>query len=242
MKIVAHRGASGDFPENTLLAFEQAIVQCCDVIEFDIQYHPSGEFILLHDNHLMNEQHQMVNFNTLTLQKLTEYSLPQQQKIPTLKQAVTLINNRCLLNIEIKSNNLAIADISMMVESLLKQLNSLTNKNISGDKIILSSFNHHILAAIKTLAPHYKTAALIASCPLSYNQFATSLSVQSVNVSLESLNQNLVDDAHARGLELWVYTVNNEDDILICKNLGVDAIFTDFPKRSRTYLHSLATL
>ncbi len=53
MQVIAHRGASGEFTENSLLAFEQAILQGCDGIEFDVQFHQaSGEFILLHDSYL----------------------------------------------------------------------------------------------------------------------------------------------------------------------------------------------
>ena len=53
MKVIAHRGASGEFPENSLLAFEEAIKQQADGIELDAQYHQaSGEFVLLHDSYV----------------------------------------------------------------------------------------------------------------------------------------------------------------------------------------------
>ena len=48
MKVIAHRGASGEYPENSLLAFEKAIEQKADAIELDARFHESSEFILLH--------------------------------------------------------------------------------------------------------------------------------------------------------------------------------------------------
>ncbi|MBU2112393.1 MAG: glycerophosphodiester phosphodiesterase, partial [Gammaproteobacteria bacterium] len=51
MQIIAHRGASGDYPENTILAIEQAIAQGADAVEIDV-FAVDGELIVIHDHHL----------------------------------------------------------------------------------------------------------------------------------------------------------------------------------------------
>ena len=90
MKIIAHRGASGEFAENSLVAFEQELLQ------------PSSEFILLHDSYLSigernNRGDKKVHFNQLPLTELAKFN------ICTLEQALHCINNQCLINIELKS-------------------------------------------------------------------------------------------------------------------------------------------
>ena len=79
MLIIAHRGASGEFPENTLLAFEKAIEQDCDAIELDAQWHQSGEFVLLHDSYVDKVSSEEGHFNDFTLDKLLKINLPQKQ-------------------------------------------------------------------------------------------------------------------------------------------------------------------
>ena len=75
MKVIAHRGASGEYPENTLLAFKEAIKQQADGIELDIQYHHSNHFVLLHDNYLektTNGKGSVNDYSLTNLQKLNQ--------------------------------------------------------------------------------------------------------------------------------------------------------------------------
>lgn len=240
MKIIAHRGASGEFPENTLLAYEQAIIQGCHGIELDVQYHPEGELIIKHDTHLMINKKRL-RFDQLSLHELLQQPLPQNQNIPTLKQALACINGRCLVNIEIKSAYLEPNAITLLVKQLSEVLtDAITNNHFNEASFIISSFNHRIIHQLKQLVPTLHTAALIASCPLQLAKFTDELAVKQINVALDSVNQSLVDDTHQRGLAIWVYTVNFADDLAFCKKLGVDAVFTDFPERSRYYLASIA--
>ncbi len=242
MKIVAHRGASGEFPENSLLAFEQAILQSCDGIEFDVQYHQaSGEFILLHDQYLQYNA-QRTHFNQLTLAELLNITPFKNQNICTLSAALRTISKHCLINIELKSA----AQGSRLLQELA-QLNQLIQKAlneniISEEQLILSSFNHHALLSCAAIRPSINTAALIACCPISYAEFCQSLKVVQLNLAMDCLNQEIVTDAHQRGLAVWVYTVDSVDEIKQCLSYGVDGIFTNFPLRSRELLLSLEQL
>lgn len=237
MKIIAHRGASGQYPENTLLAFEQAIKHGCDGIELDIQYHESGEFILLHDAHLLDEHQQPTLFTDLSLEQLTTHPAGRGEQIPTLKQALKTINGRCLVNIEIKSAYVESNSINNIIELLNKQVSAFIEDGIfKPTDFVFSSFNHHMLVAVKRLNSQFKTAALLSSIPIDYAAFAEPLAVTCVNPAMDSINKAFVDDAKKRGLEVWVYTVNFSKDIDYCQKLNVDAIFTDFPKQTREYI------
>lgn len=239
MKVIAHRGASGEFIENSLLAFEQAILQGCDGIEFDVQFHqPSGEFILLHDSYLntgdsISSADEKYHFNQLPLSELVKFN------ICTLTQALQCINTQCLINIELKSavQGQQLIDEMQKLVKLIQQAQQ--DHIITSQQIIMSAFNHHSLAYIAEHLPNITTAALIASCPLGYAQFCQELKVKMLNLSIECLNPEIVNDAHQRGLKVWVYTVDNPDQIKRCWDYRVDGIFTNFPQRSRQTLMSL---
>jgi len=239
MKIIAHRGASGEFPENSLLAFEQAIAQSCDGIEFDVQYHhASGEFILLHDQYLKYNG-QRTHYNQLTLTQLLDLPPSKNQNICTLPEALRTISKHCFINIELKS---AAQGSTLLHE--IAQLNQLIKKVINKgiiteEQLILSSFNHHALLPLSAVLPNASTAALIACCPINYAEFCQPLKVAQLNLAIDCLNQEIVTDAHKRGLAVWVYTVDCVDEIKQCLSYGVDGIFTNFPLRSRKLLLSI---
>ncbi|MEH6385137.1 MAG: glycerophosphodiester phosphodiesterase [Colwellia sp.] len=234
MKIIAHRGASGEFPENTLLAFEQAIKQQADGIELDAQYHQSsGQFVLLHDAFVINNAGQALSFEDFSLEALLAIT-HNNQATTTLDKALATINGQCLVNIELKATTSDKTLITTIVDALKKLLNGfIERKQFTYSQLVISAFNHPLLLKIKRDIPQVSTAALIAHCPLTFDEFKQTLQVKSVNPSIHCLNQNLVNSIHQQGLAVWVYTVDREQDIQQCMQLGVDAIFTNYPTRTR---------
>jgi len=240
MKIIAHRGASGEFPENTLLAFEQAIIQQADGIELDAQYHQkSGQFVLLHDDYITDENDEEFHYNDLTLSSLLAITL-DSQPITTLGDALTTINGRCLVNIELKAATTNSADIKEITSALHLLLNSFIQKqDYCYSQLVISSFNHHLLARLTQEFPQLNTAALIACCPLQLAKLAQDLGAQSINPTINCLHKDLIEDAHHKGLEVWVYVVDRKRDIARCLQLGVDAIFTNYPNRTKLIVEEL---
>jgi glycerophosphoryl diester phosphodiesterase len=234
MKIIAHRGASGEFPENSLLAFEHAITQQADGIELDAQYHQlSGKFVLLHDSYVKDNAGNEFHFNESPLTDLLSIT-KNNQPITTLDKALEIIDGRCLVNIELKTSFADAPNIDVIVRALIELLKEFTKtKQFTYSQFIISAFNHPLLLAFKRYIPEVKTAALIAHCPLSMSEFKTILQVHSINPSIECLNQELVNEAHKLGLTVWVYTVDREINIEQCKRWGVDAIFTNYPARTK---------
>lgn len=236
MKIIAHRGASGEFPENSLLAFEQAIIQGCDGIEFDVQYHnATGEFIILHDRH-MQYKGQRVHFNQLTLTELLNINPTKNKNICTLSEALRTISKHCIINIELKSSAQG-SQLTQEISQLNKRLQQALAKDIiNHEQVIISSFNHHALLLLSSLQPEISTAALIACCPINYAEFCQPLKVSQLNIAISCINQEIVNDAHCRGLEVWVYTVDSLEDIKLCLSYSVNGIFSNFPQHSRKLL------
>lgn len=241
MKIIAHRGASGEFPENSLLAFEQAIKQGADGIELDAQYHvQSDSFILLHDSYLESTTNGKGDLNKFTLAQLKSFDLGHNEKLVTLPEALEKIAGRCIVNIELKTLKCSSKDVSTIISALEKLLNhAIKYDNFTSKDLIISSFDHHLIYQSKKVLPDIKTAALIAHRPLEYASFTHKLGIDSLNPDIDCVHSCLVEDAHQHGLEVWVYTVDREEDIARCIEMKVDAFFTNHPKKSRKTVQKL---
>jgi glycerophosphoryl diester phosphodiesterase len=225
MQIIAHRGASGEFPENTLLAIEHAIQQGADAVEIDV-FAVQGELIVIHDHHLSRTTNGTGSIYQFSLQQLMQLDAGRGEPIPTLWQVLQQVQNKLWLNIELKGEN--------TVEPLLGLLQRAEQElGFDCQQLLISSFNHHLLLALQHQRPELKLGALTASLPIDYARFAAKLGAYSVNGDVSFINQAFVDDAKKRGLKVYVYTVDHSDDIARMAQYGVDGIFTNFPARSR---------
>lgn len=238
--IIAHRGASGEFPENSLLAFEQAINQNADGIELDIQFHQaSGEFIILHDRYLDKTTNGVGHYTEQSIEYLRELQLGQGQKLITLKEALSLIRGRTLVNVELKTSESCQIALSHQLVVLTKVINhAIKYDNFSAQQFIFSSFNHIALYQCMQQLPNFSRAALISHCPLNVKAVTNDCNASFINPDINCLNQAMVNDAHKLGLKVLVYTVDRKQDIQRCLEYGVDGIFTNFVQKSRQRLNN----
>lgn len=240
VKIIAHRGASGEFPENSLLAFEHAILQQADAIELDVHFHESsGQYVVMHDHYLPNESNNKRPIQSCTIDEILNYSLGQEQFITNLQQVLQCIAGRVPVNIELKSYN---AD-SHVIDSELTALKSILEKysknfNLPSRDVIISSFNHKLLVHCKQLMPTYEYGALIAHLPINVIGLLTALPVNYLNVDISAVNSELVQSAQNIGIKVNVYTVDENYDIQRCIEYGVDGIFTNWPASIRQKLQT----
>ena len=219
---IGHRGAKGYIAENTIASFEKAIALGVDAVELDVQLCRSGELVVFHDHRVDRLTNGEGRIDQLQYSYISKLKTGGSANIPTLNHVLDIIDNRIIVNIELKAQNTAIE-----VASVLNEYIDIYNWN--KDKFIISSFDHIELSKFKKLCPDIKIAALTSAIPVDYALFAQNLGAYSVNVSLEFVNKKFVDDAHNRGLKIFVYTVNHTDDIIRMRKLGVDGIFSDFP-------------
>lgn len=232
MQIIAHRGASGEYPENTMLAIEQAIVQGADAIELDV-FAVQGELIVIHDHHLQRTTNGKGSIYQYSVEQLKQFDAGKGERIPALAQVLRRLQQAPQwLNIELKGSD--------TVTPLLRLLDKAEEEyNFDSKRLLISSFNHHLLAEIKQSMPKLKLGALTASMPVDYASFAQKLQAYSVNCDVSFINQAFVNDAKARGLRVYVYTVDHTDDIQRMQQYGVDGIFTNYPGASRQFLAAI---
>lgn len=230
MQIFAHRGASADAPENTLLAFDLAIAQGADGIELDVYQH-GAEFVVIHDRWLQRTTNAEGLVEQCPLPSLLEVDAGQGQKIPTLQQALALIDGRCQVNIEIKGLTDA-RDLAAQINQVL------ANTRFAPEQLLLSSFDHHTLKQVKAQMPFVRIGALTVSNPLTYAAFAQQLDAYSVHIDLTFVNQAFVEDAKRRGLKVYVFTADHEADLLKLLRWRVDGVFTNQPLNTRNIINN----
>jgi glycerophosphoryl diester phosphodiesterase len=221
---IGHRGAKGYAPEDTLKSFQKALDLGVDVVELDVQVCKTGELVIIHDKKVDRTTNGSGYVAEKTFHELRNLDAGENEKIPELMEAFDLINRKAKINIEMKSVKTA-----KLVHELIEEY--VKSRSWQYHDFWVSSFNHRELQKFHLLNPDVKIGALISSIPLSLAVFAEELGADSVNISDEFVNKELVDDAHRRGLKVYVHTVNDFDEIERVRQLQVDGIFSDFPDR-----------
>lgn len=231
MKIIAHRGASGYEPENTLRAVKTALAMKADAIEIDL-HRVEDQLMVLHDRWLGKTTNGQGRIDKVSFEYIRSLDAGLGEKVPTLWELLSVIDGQCEVNIELKSDH---------VEAILLPLlqKALTDLHFSSDQILLSSFNHPLLHRLHQLAPEWRLGALTAGKPLKLARFAQDLQAFSLNLDIDFTDQELIVDAHARGLQVYVYTLDHPEDIEMVFGWGVDGIFTNYPDKAREQLDYL---
>jgi glycerophosphoryl diester phosphodiesterase len=222
---IAHRGGPlagpAPLPENSLAAIARALTLGVYAVEIDV-FQIQGELFVTHDRRLGRAVSGQGIITEQSLDYLTAQQLANGEPLPRLQQVLELIGDKALLNIEIKGAN--------TVPTLLRVLDDYIQAHqASYDQYCVSSFDHQQLFQCLQQAPQLKRGVLIEGIPLDYAACCEPLKAYSFNTHLSFITPELIQDAQARGLKNWVYTVNHEDDWQFMQQLGVDAVFTDRP-------------
>lgn len=231
MFIWAHRGASGEFPENSLLAFEQAIVQGADGIELDV-FQVEDELYITHDRYLPKSVGDDLLVHEQKKSQLDSIVLSQQQRIPTLRDVLSAIKGRVTVNIEIKY----LRDIDILLNLLTE---AETRLGFSAEQLLVSSFDHYVMIDFSRVASRFPIGVLTASSGLYLQPLIKELQPYSVHFDVNCLCQKDIDQIKASGAKCYVYTVDRGKDLRKMTEYGVDGVFTNFPQRSRILLSNL---
>jgi glycerophosphoryl diester phosphodiesterase len=220
----AHRGASGHEPENTLLAIEKAIALGAPWIEIDV-FAVEDELVVIHDERLEKTTNGKGLVMRQSLAYLRSLDAGKGQRIPLLREVFDLTQGRVGVNVELKGPETA-APVVRLIDEYSKG-----PQGMSGGRILLSSFNFRELLKVRSLKPDIPIGALGFGLPPRHAKFAQDLGAVSVHTSMARVNRAFVDDAHRRGLKVFVYTVNRPEDVKRMRAMGVNGVFTNYPER-----------
>ncbi len=216
---IGHRGACGYEPENTLASFERAIEMGCPWIELDVHF-VDNELIVIHDAKLDRTTNGKGKIYGLSLEEIQSYDAGNGEQIPTLRQVLDLVDRRIGINIELKGR-----DTAVPVDQLLHKY---CEAGWSPDSFQVSSFNHEELAKC---GKEWNRGALFHESVPDYFKVTSSLNAYSINLEKSLVTKDVVDEAHTQGLQVFVYTANEPEEIKKLIGLKVDGIITNYPDR-----------
>lgn len=228
--VIAHQGASGHLPENTLPAFARAIELGADWLELDVHL-TKGELFVIHDYRLERVTDLKGSLYDLPLETLRSARVAGQFPIPTLREVLELADRRININIEIKSPATAEAVINLLDAYV-------THSGWSYSQFMLSSFNQFELLTAHHLRPQLATGVIIYGVPYDLPALTKTLGVQALVNCIEFTSRELIARTRQLGLQYLVYTVNYPDDIQRMLTWGVDGIITNYPERVRQMINS----
>jgi len=196
---IGHRGAMGYAPENTIKSFKKALELNVDAIELDVYVCKSGELVVIHDDKVDRTTNGKGYVVEKTLDELRNLDAGDGEKIPLLSEVLDVINKQVKINIELKGTNTA-KPVNDLIERYVQ------NKGWKYEDFLISSFNHYELKQFNELNPNIEIGALITGIPIGFAEFAEKVNAKYVNLCIEFINQDFVDDAHKRGLKVYVWT------------------------------------
>jgi len=228
--VIAHRGASAYRPENTLSAYALALEQAADMIEIDLHVSRDGAVVVAHDELLagLGGRGEIAEASLAELQALDAGG---GERIPTLEEVLDRFGSRIPFNLELKRavhaeyNGLEAKALDAVVRRGLLQ------------RTLFSSFFDTVLERLRTLCPEARVALLVSrKFPEGALARAARLGAEAVNPEHFVASPELIGQAHDAGLDVHVFTVDEEAELRHFLDLEVDGIFTNTPDRLRRLL------
>ncbi len=222
--VIGHRGAMGHETENTLASVQKALDLGVDMIEIDVFNVKSGETVVFHDetvDRLSNSGGKIEEYNYFDLRQLT---LDGGHRIPMLQDVLKLIDSKVRLNIELKGDGTT-DKVNFIIDYYIRE------RGWTLDNFLISSFKWNELREMRAINTSVPIAILTEDDPADAIFIAKELKAEAINPYFKKLTPENKVQIHEAGFKIYTWTVNEPEDILAMKELGVDGIITNYPER-----------
>jgi glycerophosphoryl diester phosphodiesterase len=226
--IVAHRGAAGKAPENTVAALRQAIEDGADWIEIDVQETADGEVVVVHDSDFMKLSGVPLKVREGTLEEIRGIDVggwfgPQfaGETVPTLREVLEMARGKSRVVIELKYYG-----YDQQLEERVVQI--VEAADMASDVAIMS-LEYEGIRKIRALRPDWTIGLLSAKAIGDLTRLDTDF----LAVNTGMANARLIRHAGSAGKKLFVWTVNDPVTMSRMMSAGVDGVITDEPEMAR---------
>ncbi len=226
-RVIAHRGASGTLPENTLPAYALAVEQRADMIEIDLHRTRDGAVVIAHDEGLerLGGRGEIAD---ATLSEVRDLDAGNGEHVPTLDEVIGRFGSQIPFNLELKRGTRG--DYPGLPAAALQAVEA---RDLLGETLF-SSFYDSVLNEVRSESRAARIALLISPRdPARAFERARALGAEALNPWVGLAQPELIEEAHAEGLAVYVFTVDSEEDMRRLLDLGVDGLFTNHPDRLR---------
>jgi glycerophosphoryl diester phosphodiesterase len=223
-KITGHRGAAAIEPENTLRAFRRALKLGVAAVELDVQLTKDGRLAVIHDARLERTTNGQGRINDFTLAELKQFDAGQGETIPALEEVLDLTRGRARLFVELKHPEAAPALVRFFQE-----------RQAFADACAIS-FWHPAIKAMKEQEPRLTTGALMVGCPADPVGLARAAAADALVLQYSYVTGPLVAAAHAAGLTVMAWNIDDPDTLKPYLGLDLDFISSNRPDVLIDYL------
>ena len=235
MWVIAHRGASGSAPENTLAAFRRAVELGAGFIETDLQLSRDTRLVALHDSTLERTTNGIGKVSSATLAELQKLDAGawfqgpaaepgsfSGERVPTIEEVLAFGQEKDIgLFLEIKAPGASGAEHTLV--------GALHAADAVGRTVVLS-FDPGVLAKVRKLDPLIMVGYLYEDSLADAVEKAVAAGARQILPRVDRITANLVEEAHRSDLKIVAWTVNARQKMKELMDLGVDGIITDYPQ------------
>ncbi|PWH83509.1 glycerophosphodiester phosphodiesterase [Algibacter marinivivus] len=221
--VIGHRGAKGHFAENTIESIKKAMDLGVDGIEIDVHRCATGQLVVLHDFTLDRMTDATGEVSKQTLKELKRAVVKGYCQIPTLSEVLAFVDNKFLLNIELKGQDTA-KEAARLITFFVDK------KGWEYKNIIVSSFQRNLLEEVYKINDKIPLGVITETNIEEAIATAELVKAESIHLNYTMLTEEIVEELK-ENYKVIAFTVNNLNPIKRIKSYGVDGMITDFPDR-----------
>jgi len=225
--VIAHRGASGERPENTLSAYALAVAQRADMIEIDLHCTRDGSIVVAHDEGLagIGGRGEIADHS---LAEVRELDAGDGQRVPTLDEVLDGFGRLIPFNLELKKGT-----TGPYPGLEAASVEAASTRGLLGHTLF-SSFDDPVLEALRGCGSDVRIGVLVSGrASHGWLERAHAVGAEAVHFWVGLADAERVAIAHAAGLAVHAYTVDDAETMRRLLVLGVDGLFTNHPARMR---------
>ena len=239
-RIIAHRGYSSRYPENTVSAIRAAADAGADMVEIDVQLTKDNEIVVIHDQSVYRTTNGSGLVKDLTLEQIRALDAGSKfdpkfagERIPTLEEAIDAVYGKAMLNIEVKNVGSEAAR-KLMAEKIA----ALVERRSYASHVQVMAFDSDFMREMRLRSPQVSMALLAVNNTFgSKTRQAANLKLDGLNLLHNTISADEVKGIHKAGLKTNVYTVNRSNSMLKALRKGVDGLITDYPEVAAAAMH-----
>lgn len=216
MKLLGHRGARFEKPENTMSGFLHALKLGMDGIELDVRKTHDQKIIVIHDDTVDRTSNGSGKVSDMSLDELLQLDFGEGEKIQLLEDVIPVICESAILFIELKDDS---------VEEVVEIVGNSGFKA----KIVIKSFDHRQLKKTNELDPTIELAALMVCTPVDPKLIAESCGASTLSINLSYIDKEFIDRAHQSNIKICGWNCNDLEQMKTYKSLNLDWMGSDIP-------------
>lgn len=228
--IIAHRGASGEAPENTIASFVRAVELRSDFVELDVRFSRDHKIVVMHDDAVKRTTNGRGAIGRMTLEELRKLDAgswfdPQfeEERVPTLEEVIEVLKPTAAnLLIEIKTR-------PFVPDGFAEAIVQTIQEHRVQSRTLVQSLDRHTVRRVKDLEPAVAAALVINSRPVECVSEAKTAGAEILAINWKLVTRGVVERAHRENLRVFVWTVDGATQRRKMLRLGVDGIITNCP-------------